>query len=425
MSLDQLRNLSASQAELILNGPALEPPEGVTPNFEHPPNRNDLAHATNALCLILLVSFCLVRAYARLICVKKVRLEDFLALSGVGTYVGCIYCSYWIMGQTGLFVHQWDVQVKTLSKVAYILHIGTNLCAVTLMVVKAAILMEWNRLFVPCGTRNPFFWTCLIVLWTHTLFHGSWIIAENLSCIPHRKIWDMMQEGTCIDVKVLYVLAAVINLFTNIIILILPHKVIWSLQMSTKDKIGVSLIFAIGILACISSAVRLFETVKYTKSKDITYAMSGMYLWALAEMTCQFLVFCIPAVPRVFMGKRLPRGVTEILRARTGLFKMRPKGNRPFPVDDTDASHDTSIYPKIDENNISLAKMPITKVLTSNMPRQQQRKEDEDEEQEEDAGQVQPGILRTTQLTVEITPRNYYNGENVGNNRYTRYPWVA
>lgn len=57
-----------------------------------------------------------------------------------------------------------------------------------------------------------------------------------------------MSNGSCIDVKFLYIPAAVINLVSNIIILVLPQRVIWGLQTSSKNKIGISLIFAIGIL---------------------------------------------------------------------------------------------------------------------------------------------------------------------------------
>ncbi|KAI1334387.1 hypothetical protein F5Y15DRAFT_420915 [Xylariaceae sp. FL0016] len=75
---------------------------------------------------------------------------------------------------------------------------------------------------------------------------------------------------------------------------------IWTLQISTRSKIRISLIFAIGIGACISAAARLADTVEFAHSSDTVYRLSGMYLWALVEMTCLFLVFCITAAPKAF-----------------------------------------------------------------------------------------------------------------------------
>jgi hypothetical protein len=75
------------------------------------------------------------------------------------------------------------------------------------------------------------------------------IVVENMACIPHRKIWDQSLDwGACIDFHALYVPAASVNLFVDVVILALPQKEIWSLKMSNKNKIGASLVFMIGIL---------------------------------------------------------------------------------------------------------------------------------------------------------------------------------
>ncbi len=117
------------------------------------------------------------------------------------------------------------------------------------MILKAAILLEWIRIFVPPGTRNLFFWTSTILIGLHTTFYIAWVITENLSCIPHRRIWDLtIPHGKCIDVRLIYLPVAAINLFADIIILLLPQRTIWTLHMTIKKKIGVALVFAIGIL---------------------------------------------------------------------------------------------------------------------------------------------------------------------------------
>ena len=68
----------ASQAELeaLLAAPALPPPEGVTPNFDSPPNRNGLAWFVTTLCIVVTTLCLLLRAYSRTWKVRKLHREE-------------------------------------------------------------------------------------------------------------------------------------------------------------------------------------------------------------------------------------------------------------------------------------------------------------------------------------------------------------
>lgn len=58
------------------NRPGLEPPEGVIPNFDNPPNDNGQANAGIVICLLLVFTSVSLRAYSKLFCVKQVHFED-------------------------------------------------------------------------------------------------------------------------------------------------------------------------------------------------------------------------------------------------------------------------------------------------------------------------------------------------------------
>lgn len=114
--------------------------------------------------------------------------------------------------------------------------------------IKSAILLEWMHVFVPHGTRTKFWWTCQIIMWVNILYYISIVTASALSCFPHEKIWHPTMPGRCFNTKVLFVSNATLNLVSDIIILALPQGIIWKLNMSTRKKIGVSLVFAIGVM---------------------------------------------------------------------------------------------------------------------------------------------------------------------------------
>lgn len=114
--------------------------------------------------------------------------------------------------------------------------------------IKTAILLDWMRLFVVKGTRPAFWWTCQFIMWATILYYFSVIIVSALSCTPHEKIWNPTLQGTCVNTKALFVTNAVLNLASDIVILLLPQRVIWRLKLSTKKKIGISVVFAVGVM---------------------------------------------------------------------------------------------------------------------------------------------------------------------------------
>ncbi|CAJ2501470.1 Uu.00g043230.m01.CDS01 [Anthostomella pinea] len=164
--------------------------------------------------------------------------------------------------------------------------------------LKAAILLEWVRLFVPGKNRNVFYLTCYTVAALNTIYYTINIIVENVSCTPKAYWWDKTLTGHCLDGTLLALTSATFNLVFDIIILILPQKVIWRFNMSTTRRLGVSLVFIIGLLAIALAAVRLAAAVAYIQGTDFTYNLAPQALLQAAEMTAGILVFTIPATPK-------------------------------------------------------------------------------------------------------------------------------
>lgn len=63
-------------AALDLDGPALAPPDGVTPNFDRVENQNELAIFVLTLCAVVATLCLFLRAYARAWLLRKVGLEE-------------------------------------------------------------------------------------------------------------------------------------------------------------------------------------------------------------------------------------------------------------------------------------------------------------------------------------------------------------
>ncbi|KAI1499233.1 hypothetical protein F5X99DRAFT_390707 [Biscogniauxia marginata] len=410
--MDLIPYLPKEQQELILSGPALAPPTGTSSNFDNPPNNNGLAHGVFAVCLVFATFSFFVRIYVRAIRTRKLRIEDFFTIVAYGCYIGFIYCAYRLMVEYGYFIHQWDIRVRDLIEISYILHIGGVLYSITLPMLKSAILLEWARIFVPMGTRNAFWWICAALITIQlSLMVGS-VLSLCLTCIPYEKIWDITVPGKCIEKSKVEITTAAVHLASDIVILSLPQKVIWNLQMSIKQKLGVSVIFSLGVLACVSAAFRLAVTVQYSTANDVIYSVSSVILWALAEMTCGFIVVGMPTAPKAFFETGIATRIKASLKSWTGKtnntksssslsnFSYTPKSPNP-----------SSLYQKLDENGVPLRSLKHSPPSEST------------EHLRECKQKPSAAIIRTTQVS---TREDYdYDGE-VGHEQFQRqHPWRA
>lgn len=68
--------MDATALAQLLASPALAPPDGVTPQFDSPPNQNDLAYGVTTALSVVLTICVLIRLYARVGLERKFGLED-------------------------------------------------------------------------------------------------------------------------------------------------------------------------------------------------------------------------------------------------------------------------------------------------------------------------------------------------------------
>ncbi|RYP11508.1 hypothetical protein DL764_000031 [Monosporascus ibericus] len=290
-SSDSFNSLSPDRQRELLDGPAAHPPLGLMPNFDNPPHRNHLAFAVTTTGLALSSFMVLLWLVSKLFYQKKVHIGDVFIFAGFGVFVGYNYCLYYWINLTGMYVHTWDIRLRTMPNFLYVrvitriysrnitdesqnIYVGSNLYGSMLMSIKIGILMEWARIFVPTGVRNTFWWTCYATLVANVLFYVSAKFVTNFTCIPREKIWHRELEGHCINERAATFASTIVNCVSDLVILAVPHSIIWRLNMSRARKIGVAGIFAVGIFGCVAAVFRVLTCAKYYRSTDFAYDLS-------------------------------------------------------------------------------------------------------------------------------------------------------
>ncbi|KAK7757130.1 hypothetical protein SLS62_000677 [Diatrype stigma] len=271
------------------------------------------------------------------------------------------------------------------------------------MCAKTAILLEWIHIFTPGRTRNTFFWTCWGMIATNIVFYLACIIAAQFTCRPVRLNW-LGLHGRCRDRRALDTSTTVFNLVLDILILALPQRIIWKLQMNKQRKIGVSIVFSVGILYVFLNSK--FRTVSIDYRNDVTYGVSGVLIWSIAEATCVILVFCIPTFPKTFKEtawltkvKNLLNSWTKTYDQSSGESKLSLGHLRRGPPNDPEGLIPPSeTYQRISDDD-HIQEFPLTKVQK---PATQVACHGR--HHSGDCTHSEGGILRTTEFVTGVLP---------------------
>lgn len=110
--------------------------------------------------------------------------------------------------------------------------------------VKVGILLLYWRIFPTRGLR-------IAVLAVGALTLGIFVanfFTFIFQCIPIARFWDQEIHGRCIEQHVFYLVSAIINVLSDIAVLVLPLPVVWRLHTSTSRKWSLSFLFLLGTL---------------------------------------------------------------------------------------------------------------------------------------------------------------------------------
>jgi hypothetical protein len=114
---------------------------------------------------------------------------------------------------------------------------------IALVTVKLGILALYHRVFIIPIFRK--------VVWGTAAFVIAWgigiTVTLGLVCRPIEAFWDSNVKGECLRLVDFTYFTNITNLITDIWIFLLPVPVIWHLQLQTKKKLLLSLIFSIGL----------------------------------------------------------------------------------------------------------------------------------------------------------------------------------
>ncbi|MCJ1249518.1 hypothetical protein MMC30_006744 [Trapelia coarctata] len=156
---------------------------------------------------------------------------------------------------------------------------------------KMAILVLYLRIFI----TKPYIISC----WTLAgLLIANWIgttVAGFCICFPFEFLWNRsIPGGHCIDINAWYRWSSLMNIITDVIMLVLPLPVIWKIQSSRKVKIGLTITFAMGSLGLITAIIRFAGFFGANAAEDETWTASKLIILSVMESGVYLIAACLP-----------------------------------------------------------------------------------------------------------------------------------
>ena len=224
--------------------PALKPPPGQISDFTSSPTSMAYVVICFSICLpVTTIAFGL-RTWTRVFIKRSWIPEDWMCTFAWITLV--IFCAFvtTLMHHYG-GIHEWDLSADNVHEALFWSNAAMIEYAFCTLTTKIAILMLYQRVFV---TRRWNFldWVIKVLLAIIILFYAATTFVKIFFCTPRTKIWDAAISGTCIDIAKVLDANGIFNVITDILMLLIPMKSVWYLQMSTKKKIGIVTIFSVG-----------------------------------------------------------------------------------------------------------------------------------------------------------------------------------
>jgi hypothetical protein len=125
------------------------------------------------------------------------------------------------------------------------------------------------------------------------------ILIFTCTCIPYRNLWQVYPDpgGHCVpENRVFFYSILVLNAITDLYILIIPAPVVLPIQTSLKRKVGLYLLFSLGVFVIVCAIVRVLLVFSLNQS-------TASAMWSVREDFVSIFVGQAPMLIPLFKPK--------------------------------------------------------------------------------------------------------------------------
>ncbi|KAK2765981.1 hypothetical protein FQN54_007496 [Arachnomyces sp. PD_36] len=271
------------------------------PNYTNPATRGDGLVIVNVITMVLAVIVVVLRLYTRIRITGSFGFDDLLILFAlVFATVMIVATSVW-SELYGLKHHLWDIEpdrVTTGNKLNLVFQISFCFASTA---TKISLLWFCKRLL---GSRKEGFYqkysqviigSMVTVLFLCLIFLSMTIFQ----CRPMKAYWDYRPkyEHKCLNEGKNMFAASIVNIFTDLLVTVVPMPLIWSLKLPRRQRIAVISVFGLGMMVNVAGTIRTYLVYRSSiESYDETWMNWPMVLTSTLEINLGLICASVPAL---------------------------------------------------------------------------------------------------------------------------------
>ena len=206
--------------------------------------------------------------------------------------------------------------------IIYVYHI---LQLLSLGVIKTSVLLFYRRIFCT-GSNRKFHWASIVMVALTIAWTIGFLVPMAIPCKPPQMPPSPMAKlppthGWCSNLMAFQQAFVLSDFLMDLLVILFPVPVIWSLQMTRSRKAAVTGIFALGCLSVAASAARFAFFVPMMKpgfheANSLGAMVVGdTMFWGMMETGIALIAACLPT-SRLLFTKLGSSSVFKSLRAR-------------------------------------------------------------------------------------------------------------
>ncbi|KAI1861793.1 hypothetical protein JX265_009296 [Neoarthrinium moseri] len=273
---------------------AAPPPPGVVPDFDNPADAGFLADRAGLLTFASLATvFFILRCYVKIFISPRMMAEDWTFMIAWASLIAFI-STVLMMTHYGDGHHIWEITKEEFTTLRKWLYIRSLIFGPASYFTKVTLLLIIARVF---SVREQISRAIYIYIWVLLICFLPIQVMKTAICTPIRGFWDLsVHNARCLDHRHLFVADRSLSIITDILILVIPIVVTWSMNVPIRKKIKIAVLLGAGGIATAINCFQLWKVVLYARSDDATSDMVVLDLTITAELTIGLMCACLPPI---------------------------------------------------------------------------------------------------------------------------------
>ncbi|KAM0331412.1 hypothetical protein ACHAQA_003085 [Verticillium albo-atrum] len=216
-------------------------------------------------------------------------------------------------------LNQWDVRPEAIQpffKASQSGYAATIFYAPMALTVKLALMLIIIRVFGSVHKKVMYGMYAFIGM--IVTYYGLGIFIKIFVCWPITAYWRG-ETDKCLDQSAIITADAIISVLSDLVILLLPLPLTWSLQLPRKRRLRVIGMLCAGGVATAFSVYRLILILQDGKSSNQTIVFTKVVLSGNAEAGIGLICACLPAINALWTRKIKGTSDYAMHNSRSGL----------------------------------------------------------------------------------------------------------